>query len=88
MNAREQGFLLLTSELVPGRKTLTVPQLRTLGQRVSQAPWTEFDRDLTLSDLQALGYGRELAQRILILLEDRELLEYYCHRGNSWIAIL
>ena len=84
MNAREQGFLLLTSELgVPGRKTLTVPQLRTLGQRVSQAPWTEFDRDLTLSDLQALGYGRELAQRILILLEDRELLEYYCHRGKK-----
>ena len=84
MTAREQGFLLLTSELgVPGRKTLTVPQLRTLGQRVCQAQWTEFDRELTLSDLQALGYGGELAQRILILLEDRELLEYYCRRGQK-----
>lgn len=84
MNAREQGFLLLTSELgVPGRKALTIPQLRTLGQRVSQARWTELDRELTLSDLQALGYGGELAQRILILLEDRELLEYYCHRGKK-----
>lgn len=87
MNAREQGFLLLTSELgVPGRKTLSIPQLRTLAQRVKQAQWTEFDRELTLSDLTSLGYGQELAQRILILLEDGELLRYYCQRGQKFLC--
>lgn len=84
MTGREQGFLLLTSELgVPGRKTLTVPQLRTLASRVSQADWKERNRELTLSDLTSLGYGPELAQRILVLLEDTELLEYYCRRGQK-----
>ena len=84
MNAREEGFLLLTSELgVPGRKTLTVPQLRTLAKRVAQARWEITDRELELSDLTALGYGPELAQRILVLLEDRALLDYYCQRGRK-----
>lgn len=84
MNAREEGFLLLTSELgVPGRKTLTVPQLRTLAQRVSGANWENMDRDLELSDLIALGYGQEMAQRILVLLEDKALLDYYYQRGRK-----
>ena len=84
MNAREEGFLLLTSSLgVPGRKTLTVPQLRTLAHRVAQASWAELDRELTLEDLIRLGYGREMASRILVLLEDRELLRYYCNRGQK-----
>lgn len=84
MNAREEGFLLLTSELgVPGRKTLTAPQLRKLAQRVKNANWENMDREMEVSDLIALGYGQEMAQRILILLEDRELLEYYCQRGRK-----
>ncbi len=84
MNAREEGFLLLTSELgVPGRKTLTIPQLRTLAKRVREADWKEIDRDLQITDLIALGYGRELAQRILVLLEDKVLLDYYCQRGKK-----
>ncbi len=84
MNAREQGFLLLTSQLgVPGRKTLTVPQLRTLAKRVREAQWENLDRELELADLTALGYGQELAQRILILLEDQALLDYYCQRGKK-----
>ncbi len=84
MNAREEGFLLLTSTLgVPGRKTLSVPQLRTLARRVAQASWQDLDRDLTLSDLTELGYGPEMASRILVLLEDKALLEYYCHRGQK-----
>lgn len=84
MNAREEGFLLLTSELgVPGRKTLTVPQLRTLAKRVRSADWENTDRDLELSDLVALGYGQEMAQRILVLLEDKALLDYYCQRGKK-----
>lgn len=84
MNAREQGFLLLTSELgVPGRKTLTMPQLRTLAQRVKNANWDNMDRELEVSDLFALGYGQEIAQRILVLLEDKALLDYYCQRGRK-----
>lgn len=84
MNAREEGFLLLTSELgVPGRKTLTVPQLRTLAKRVRSANLENADRDLELSDLTALGYGHEMAQRILVLLEDKALLDYYCQRGKK-----
>ncbi len=84
MNAREQGFLLLTSELgVPGRKTLTMPQLRTLAQRVRNSQWDDMDREMETSDLLALGYGQEMAQRILVLLEDHALLDYYCQRGKK-----
>lgn len=84
MNAREQGFLLLTSELgVPGRKVLTTAQLRILAQRVRNAQWPGEDRDLTEQDLLSLGYSRELAQRILVLLEDGELLRYYCQQGKQ-----
>lgn len=84
MNAREQGFLLLTSELgVPGRKTLTTAQLRTLAQRMKQLPRPAQDRDLQEQDLLALGYSQEMARRILVLLEDGELLRYYCQRGKQ-----
>ena len=84
MNAREEGFLLLSSELgVPGRKTLTTPQMRTLAKRVRAAQWEEMDREMIPADLMALGYGREMAQRILILLEDKPLLDYYCQRGKK-----
>ena len=82
MNAREEGFLLLGSDLgVPGRKTLTTPQMRTLAKRVRDARWENLDRDMTPEDLMALGYNAEMARRILVLLEDKELLDYYCQRG-------
>lgn len=84
MTAREAGFLLLTSQLgIPGRKTLTMPQLRTLAKRVEHAAWQDMDRDLELADLVGLGYSREMAQRILVLLEDGDLLRYYCQRGKK-----
>jgi len=84
LTAREQGFLLLSSELgVPGRKTLTAAQMRTLARRVQGADWRGADRELMLSDLLGLGYSRDMAQRILVLLEDGELLKYYCQRGRS-----
>lgn len=84
MNAREAGFLLLTSQLgIPERKTLTPPQLRTLAKRVRNADWGTMDRNLELADLTALGYSREMAQRILVLLEDDALLRYYCQRGKK-----
>ncbi len=84
MNPREAGFLLLTSNLgVPGRKVLTTAQLRTLGNRVRTANWEDRDRDLNMDDLVALGYSREMARRILVLLEDGALLDYYCRQGKK-----
>lgn len=84
MNALETGFLLLTSQLgIPGRKVLTPPQLRTLAQRVRAAQWDQPERDLVPEDLMALGYSRDMAQRIVVLLEDRELLLYYCRKGEK-----
>lgn len=84
MTGAEQGFLLLTEQLGnPGRKVLTGPQLRVLGQRVRAMDKAERDRDLEERDLLALGYGKEMAQRILALLEEKELLEYYCLQGKK-----
>ena len=62
MTAGEKGFLLLSSHLGnPDRKPLTVPQLRTLGERVRNAERPDEDRDLDPGDLMELGYGRDMA---------------------------
>lgn len=83
MTPREQGFLLLTSQLGnPDRKVLTQAQLRELTRRMASAERVPEDRDLELRDLAALGYGREMAARILALLEEQELLEYYANQGK------
>ena len=84
MNPREKGFLLLTSYLGdPNCKVLSAAQLRLLAQRVSaMEPPTE-DRDLSVSDLLRLGYGRKMAERILHLLSQEDLLEYYLNRGQK-----
>ncbi len=84
MIAREAGFLLLTSYLGnPERKVLTTAQLRTLGERMVNIPPPEEDRDLEVRDLTALGYGQEMAARILALLEEEDLLTHYLHRGEK-----
>lgn len=84
MTPREAGFLLLTSQLGnPERKVLTAAQLRELTRRMAAIPRLTEDRDLELRDLMVLGYGREMAMRILGLLEERELLEYYVNRGKK-----
>ncbi len=83
MNGRESGFLLLTSQLGdPERKPLTVAQFRALASRVRSSAKPETDRELLEEDLTALGYSREMARRILSLLGDRQLLEYYLSRGK------
>lgn len=83
MNAREEGFLLLTSQLGnPERKCLTTAQLRTLAQRIAAADRPMQDRDLTAADLTALGYGQEMASRILALLQETDLLQHYLHKGS------
>ena len=82
MNAREAGFLLLSSTLGnPERKPLTTPQLRTLALRAAAMDRPTADRELTRADLTALGYGEEMAGRILRLLEDTQLLQYYLARA-------
>ena len=83
MNPRERGFALLASHLGdPGRRPLTVPQLRVLAQRVRDLEMDDPQRDLTAEDLTALGYGRELAERILGLLAQEDVLEHYLLRGR------
>ena len=83
MNPREEGFLLLTSSLGdPNRHTLTTPQLRTLAERVRTATSVPEDREMEPRDLMAMGYGREMAERILALLDDAVLLKHYLNRGQ------
>lgn len=82
MNAREEGFLLLSSTLGdPERKILTTAQLRTLAMRMAAIKRPETDRELTVADLTAMGYGPEMAERILGLLSDLPLLRHYHARG-------
>ena len=83
MNPRERGFALLSSHLGdPGRRPLTAPQLRVLAQRVAGMEHRDPERDLTAADLTALGYGMELAQRIISLLEAEDVLDHYLSRGK------
>lgn len=88
MNAREHGFLLLGSSLGnPDRHPLTVAQLRNLAKRVqSMTPPTE-DRELVRSDLLALGYNREMAGKIIALLEQNDELSYYLQKANRFGCI-
>lgn len=82
MNAREEGFLLLSGFLGnPERKPLTMAQMRTLAARVTATKRPDADRELCPEDLTAMGYGPEMAQRILELLEDLPLLRHYHARG-------
>ena len=82
MRGAEQGFLLLTSHLGdPFRKPLTVAQFRDLAGRARNLDITDPNRNMTPTDLVQLGYAPEMAHRILALLNDKELLEYYLHRG-------
>lgn len=83
MNAREQGFLLLTSPLGdPRRQPLTVAQFRTLAQRVAMMKPPEQQRELEERDLISIGYNRQMAGRILWLLNDGDVLQYYLRRAE------
>lgn len=78
MRAAERGFLLLSSHLGDAeRKPLTGPQLRTLARRMQEMDRPETDRDLEIADLTALGYGHEMAERILGLLSEERRLDAY-----------
>ena len=83
MNAKERGFLLLTSQLGdPERKPLTVAQFRTLASRVTQMERPKSTRELTGEDLVALGYDRAMACRIMSLLASDLALQRYLNRAH------
>lgn len=82
MRGAECGFLLLSSHLGnPERKVLTVAQLRNLAMRVRSAQIPEQMRDLEVHDLAALGYGPAMAQQIVSLLQEEELLQRYLEKA-------
>ena len=83
MTGSERGFLLLTSHLGdPQRPVLSTAQFRTLADRVNHSGIVPQNRDLTVADLTGLGYGREMASRILGLLEEESALRGYLSRGT------
>ena len=83
MKAAERGFLLLTSHLGdPDRKVLTTAQMRILADRAKKAESTGEDRELSEKDLICLGYDREMARRMVGLLEQEEVLDHYLRRGE------
>lgn len=84
MKAAERGFLLLSSHLGDAqRKPLTVPQLRTLACRIQAADRIEADKELEPADLTALGYSREMSERIVSLLSEEDLLHYYLKQAAA-----
>ena len=83
MTGAERGFLLLATHMGdPDRRPLTGPQLRILGQRVRDMNMDDPDRDLAERDLMGLGYGYEMAARILGLLAEEDRLDHYLARAN------
>ena len=84
MTAKEQGFLLLTSQLGnTERKPLTVAQFRNLAMRVTQMEEPKQSRELTEDDLVALGYDRHTALRMVTLLSEGDALTNYIYRGKQ-----
>ena len=88
MRTTERGFLLLTGHLGnPERRVLTTAQLRTLADRMQDAKKPEENRELLENDLVKLGYDREMAKRILGLLEEEAVLDYYLRRAGQMECI-
>ena len=84
MTGPERGFLLLTSHLGnPMRKPLTAAQFRVLTERMQRGMVSADDRDLVPEDLKALGYGTEMAERIVDLLSEEELLDHYLRKAGK-----
>lgn len=84
MTVRERGFLLLTSHLgEPDRRPLTTAQMRNLAQRLAAADTSPEDRELREGDIRKLGFGGEMAMRIVSLLGDGTLLDRYLRRAEA-----
>lgn len=84
MNAREQGFLLLTSFLGdPERRPLTVAQFRKLAAMAKTMDAPGQNRELTVADLQAIGCTGAFARQVVNLLSQEEQLYYYVKSGKQ-----
>lgn len=84
MTGAERGFLLLGSQLGdPTRKPLSTAAMRQLARRVRSDGKSEADRDLQKRDIVALGYGEQMAQHILDLLNDDQVLRYYLRKAKQ-----
>ena len=83
MTPAERGFLLLSSHLGEKRRNpLTTAQLRILADRVRHAPMPLEDRELEPGDLRALGYGPDMAKRIVSLLSEENVLDYHLRKAE------
>ena len=83
MNARECGYLLLSSKLGdPNRRPLSTPQLRLLAQKAPYLPDGCMDSDLTAEHLIAAGVDKGLALRTINLLSDELQLKAYLRRAE------
>lgn len=83
MTGAERGFLLLCCHLGnPERRPLTVAQFRKLSRRVREAEKAPGDRELALSDLTRLGYGKFDAEQILSLFSEEDLLNRYLRKAE------
>lgn len=84
MTGTQRGFLLLCSHLGnPQRKPLTTAQLRLLADRVQRAEPPNADRTLTGQDLVALGYSRSMAEHMVSLLGEEDLLDCYLEKNRG-----
>lgn len=84
MNARERGFLLLTSHLGdPERRVLTTAQLRTLAMNIGSGRVVREERELSVKDLISVGYSGEAAEHIVALLRQERELDAYLARGAA-----
>ena len=67
----------------PARKVLTDAQMRTLARRAGMLNVEDPDRELTIDDLQSIGYCAEDARRIVQLLDQQDLLQWYLKKAKA-----
>lgn len=84
LTGAERGFLLLTSHLGdPDRRPLTMAQFRELAHRTQSRRSPELERDVDVQDLMQLGYTSQFAGRIVDLLNEERLLNWYLSRAGK-----
>ncbi|MBQ1371707.1 MAG: DNA-processing protein DprA [Oscillospiraceae bacterium] len=85
MTGPERGYLLLCAELGDGKKPLTLPQLRTLAERIRllSPARPDPDRSVQLQDLRELGYDADFSARVVELLEREQALTEYLSVGTE-----
>lgn len=83
MTAGECGYLLLSSKFGdPDRKPLTTAQMRIVAQRAAYLPLVNSGEELTLEHLLSAGVEKQLAEKILKLLEDTLQLKAYLSKAR------